>query len=284
MLGIKESLSMNDKFGKVDHSINNRPFETKHILLCFDSRLLEQAKVLLLGIRENLTGEVRVFCVVDNEILKSCEKLRVFAENIGVNLTCHSETDLVPHQKTKARARISYQKYFFEAFTPPNLKKLVYMDIDTLPVRNFDELFRIDFHQPFAGVALDDFKSRRFERWADTMNAGIIVFNVSVWVSMQLASKCLQFILDFPNPENLYDELVINHAYYKYWEHLSSHYNTTYSKTFFMFRKKTRSNIRIVHFMGPRKPWKRSLVTPLNAHLIRTYKRRQNEIFKVLNS
>jgi len=283
MLGIKEYLSMNDNFGKIDLFINNQPLETKHILLCFDNRLLEQAKVLLLGIRENLTGEVRVFCVVDNEILKSCDTLRVFAENIGVNLTCHSEMDLVPHQKTKARARISYQKYFFEAFTPPNLKRLVYMDIDTLPVRNFDELFLIDFHQPFAGVALNDFKSRRFVRWADTVNAGIIVFNVSVWVSMRLASKCLKFILEFPNPENLYDELVLNHAYYKHWKHLSNNYNTPYSKTFFMFRKKTRTNIRIVHFMGPRKPWQTHIQTPFSRKFLTVYQIRRKTLEKYQN-
>jgi lipopolysaccharide biosynthesis glycosyltransferase len=246
----------------------------KHVLLCFDFRLLDPAKVLLVGLRETLSGPLFVYCIVDSDVMRVAEELISFARNIDITLSCNLTSNFLGSKRTKARAEISYEKYFFERVIPKDIHRLLYLDIDVVPLKKLDYLFELDFVEPFAAVALDDLRSRKFERWESVANAGVILFNVDVWRKMELAKKCSDFMLNFQGDEALYDELVINHAYYKNWKHLDSKYNTAYSKTIFMVSPISRSKLRIVHFMGPRKPWRRIIFSPFSLMFIQRYRKR----------
>jgi lipopolysaccharide biosynthesis glycosyltransferase len=258
--------------------------EEKSLLLVFDEKLTEQSKVLLKGIRECLTGPVLVHCIVSTSVDdRQKAELLLLAKKINLQLTLIEE--IMPWEKfsSQARSPIAYQKFLWELLIKDLPDKLLYLDIDIVPIKNFDELFLLDFKAAFAAVALDDRISKKFKRWSMTANGGTVLFNINKWKIEGLTKSAITFIAS-NTKSNLYADLVLNKIYYDKWSKLNPRYNSTYAKTFQLSYLGVKSGISLVHFMGPRKPWKRPLITPLNAHIMRTYNRRQSEVSKILSS
>jgi lipopolysaccharide biosynthesis glycosyltransferase len=247
---------------------------SKNILLVFDYRLADAAKILMIGLRECLSGSVVVHCIVDQDTYSSREEFLSLAEKIDLSVRIYLESGLFKHLNTKARAKISYEKYLFERCLPDIIEYLLYIDVDVVPVRNFDEIFINNFEQPFAAIALDDFISRKFIRWNSVANSGVVLINTNSWKKHGFDKKSYDFIVKFSNQEDLYDELVLNFLYYDKWFRLDSRFNTSYIKTFFMLSHKKRSRISLVHFIGPRKPWKKHIFSPLAYRYLRKYRKR----------
>ena len=258
--------------------------EEKSILLVFDEKLTQQSQVLLKGIRECLTGPVVVHCIVSKGVgdRQKAELLQL-AGLIKLRLIIIEEISPWEKFASQARSPVAYQKFLWELLIKDLPAKLLYLDIDVVPIKNFDELFFFDFREAFAAVALDDKISKRFHRWHMTANGGVVLFNTKTWRTEGLTEIAIKYVSSSTKSE-LYADLVLNKVYYDKWNKLDSKYNSSYAKTFQLSYLKLKDSISLVHFMGPRKPWKKSLVTPLNAHIMKTYKRRQNELSNLLIS
>jgi len=136
----------------------------------------------------------------------------------------------------------------------------------------------MEFEEEFAGVALDDFISRRSPRWESIANGGVQVFNVKKWIASNMTEKALAFIETYKPIELLTDEVVLNALLYNEWKRLDPGFNTGYAKCFFLFSLTKRSQLRIIHFIGPRKPWKFHITTPLAYPYLNVYKRRAKKL------
>ena len=255
--------------------------DSKNVLLVFDHNLVEAAKILLIGLRETLSGDIVVHCIVDAEVMEQKQRIESLSSHLGIRILMYLESGVVKHINTNARAKISYEKYFFQSYfsLPPG--NILYLDVDIVPVQNIDSLFSLRFTEPFAAVALDDIKSRRFLRWSSVANSGVVLINSKEWARRNFGSKSLEFIVNYPKPEELYDERVLNYLYYDRWYRLNSCFNTTYSKTFFNFNISFRRKISLVHFMGPRKPWTRHYFSPLGYKYLKIYKNRERKLEQI---
>jgi lipopolysaccharide biosynthesis glycosyltransferase len=256
--------------------------ESKKILLIFDINLITQAKILMVGLRETLTGRLTIYCIVSQEVFSShIVELRKFASRIDINLRICEEKREVFDKDTKARANISYQKFLFPQLFPGMNGKLLYLDIDIVPVRNFDELFLVDFSASFGAVALDDVISKRnYKPWTDIANGGLQLFNVDKYIMDNLMQKSIDFYQSYFNKLELTDEVVLNSLSWKQWFDLGTEYNTSYTKTWYTWRPKKRRKIKMVHFIGTRKPWDEHFTSPLASRYRKIYqnRRRYSEI------
>ena len=254
---------------------------TKNILLCFDERLVVQAEVLMMGLRENLTGQLAIYSVVTNKtFVEFSESLFKFASELNFQLFLQKETDYFSGLKSSARSTIAYEKFLFPRFLPDHVKKILYLDIDIVPIRNLDDLFDLEFDEPFAAVALDDFISRRFQRWFKTANGGVNFFNVESYKNAKCMEQSLHYINNNLNPTELYTDLVLNHILYDKWKKLDSMYNTSYLKAMTTFNWRKRRKIRLVHFIGSKKPWKQHFKAPWNLRASHLYNRRNRALMK----
>jgi lipopolysaccharide biosynthesis glycosyltransferase len=250
-----------------------------NILLCFDEKLIFQAKVLVQGLSETLSCPITVHAIVPEIVLKeSAEDLTKFANSVGISFRLYIKAKTFDGMNTGARAEISYQKFVFETMLPSNITHLLYLDIDILPVGNLDSLFDIKFPEAFAGTALDDFRSRRFRRWESVVNGGVQLFNTNVWTSGKYMQKAIEFMTAYQPIESLTDEIVLNHVLYDEWKRLSSQYNFPYVKIFFLINPIKHSTLKLVHFIGPRKPWTKHWTSPLAYPYLAIYKRRAKRV------
>merc|ERR1719320_1186981 len=128
-------------------------------------------------------------------------------------------------------------------------KKCVFMDADTLVVRNIDDLFDREelSASPDAG-------------WPDCFNSGVFVYVPSEQTYQNLVS----FALSMRSFDGA-DQGLLN-MYFKDWatadigKHLPFTYNVV-SQAFYSYLpafKQFFENIKVVHFIGPVKPWHQS--------------------------
>jgi glycogenin len=126
------------------------------------------------------------------------------------------------------------------AWTLTRYSKLVFLDADTLILRNVDELF----DQP-------EFSACPDIGWPDCFNSGVFVLKPSKETFYKLVA--------FGEAEGSFDggDQGLLNDYFRNWNRLSFLYNVTPSASYSYAPayQKFGNNIAIVHFIGSDKPW-----------------------------
>ena len=259
----------------VDNALLNE--DIRNVLICFDENLLEEAAVLLAGLAECVPN-LNLHCITALNVSQSSkERLLKIASVLQVPIFFYPPKLLEGKFSENDKALIRFQKLIFNEIMPSGLQNLLYLDIDTLPVGNLTELFQLKFNQAFAAVSLEDFISRRFVRWKSVANAGVILFNVSVWNKEKLNQHARNYISKYHKNTGKYlhsDELVLNKIYYAKWFRLSSNYNCTFLQTYTSMKLFQPQKIKIIHFIGPKKIWKASWKSPAYIRFLIIYRSR----------
>lgn len=234
-----------------------------------------------MGLRDTLTGPLVIYCIVSEDVISSHAKdLQVFGDRIGVNLVFCPENKAIFDLNTGAVSEISYQKFLFPILFPNIEGKLLYLDIDIVPIQNFDDLFSTNFSVPFAAAALDDIISKRKSKnWKFTANGGVQLFNTDAYREDQCMTKSIDFYHNHSKKIKLTDETVLNSLNWKLWFDLGSNFNMPYTKTWYTWKPKKRNEIKLVHFIGPRKPWKKHITSPLSRRFLRVYQEREQRYY-----
>lgn len=126
-------------------------------------------------------------------------------------------------------------------------KKCVFLDADTLVLQPCDELFERDELSAVCDIG-----------WPDCFNSGVFVFKPSMETFHSLVSLAGESSGTFDGG----DQGLLN-QYFSRWfsgdraKHLSFIYNMTLTTTYTYAPafKKYGVNVKIVHFLGPLKPW-----------------------------
>ena len=256
---------------------------TKNVLLIFDGNLVSQAKILIAGLRESLSGDVLIHCIVSQEVYsKYLQDLLDFAKRIGIRIVfCEVEHEIFD-QDTGSVSEIIYQKFLFPRLFPDLNEKILYLDIDIVPIQNFDELFEVNFSVPFGAVALDDMISRnKSQNWKKIANGGVQLFNTDLYLQDNLMQRAIDYYRNFSDKSKLTDEIVLNLLTKKGWIDLGSRYNTPYTKTWYTWVPKKRREIKLVHVIGTRQPWNKHFTSPFAYRYLQVYRRRAKR-FNVL--
>jgi lipopolysaccharide biosynthesis glycosyltransferase len=152
-----------------------------------------------------------------------------------------------------------YLKLFIPGSLPAKFEKCLYIDCDTYLNDNLDEVFKIDFNTQIAAVKKNTNSIHIFKgEQSKYFNAGVLLFNLKLISKTQLMDKARTILLEYPDLP-FQDQDVLNIIYKDSWSELPESYN--YFPWNFMNSTKYKSeDIKIIHFIGPIKPW--SLESP----------------------
>lgn len=164
------------------------------------------------------------------------EFVNVLDSNDSLNLSLLNRPDL----------GITFTK--FHCWRLVQFTKCVFLDADCLVVKNVDDLFEREEFSAAADIG-----------WPDYFNSGVFVFKPSV----STYSSLLKFAVDFRSFDGG-DQGLLN-SYFNNWStgessrRLPFVYNmtTNVSYTYAPAYKQNKENVKIVHFIGSNKPWKR---------------------------
>ncbi len=125
-------------------------------------------------------------------------------------------------------------------------EKIVFLDSDTLPIKNIDELFELS----------DEFSAAPDIGWPDIFNSGVFVTkpNVKTFADLKkLAVENEKGLNSFDGG----DQGLLNQYFENNWNRISFTYNVTPS-TSYQYEPAYRrysNDIRVLHFIGTLKPW-----------------------------
>ncbi len=148
-------------------------------------------------------------------------------------------------------------------------KRLLYLDSDIfVGGSGIDRLFAIDMLNAPVAAVRDNLQWRTPKRLVPEFkavglssipyfNAGVLLIDVERYLSEGILEKCLQLLATHPKILRRHDQSLLNLVLKGRWAELSPVWNWqyTWSSRFFA----DLAEPRLIHFIGPRKPWKDTL-------------------------
>ena len=228
------------------------------VALVSDTANLKYAAFLIHQLSDKIDSKIPVFVFTIGVTKESFGKVFDALKCKQILISLRSLEQL----KVKSSRHVStatYLKLFIPGSLPAYFEKCLYIDCDTYLNDNLDEVFKIDFNTQIAAVEKLQPSTHIFkDGQSKYFNAGVLLFNLKLISKTQFMNKARTILMEYPDLP-FQDQDVLNILYKDSWSELPESYN--YFPWNFMNSTKYKSeDIKIIHFIGPIKPW--SLESP----------------------
>lgn len=237
--------------------------ETINIIFSSDDNYAQYMGVSICSIFENkIDGYLINIYVLDGGISKeNIIKLTILEEKysfeikfIQVNSLIFNEFYTSRHITKAAYYRIIIPNLF------PNLKKVLYLDCDTIVIGNVLELYKININNYYFAAVEDLYMGQarhndlNIPLAAKYFNSGVMLINLERWRNNNLSQLILNFIKNSKIKLEFHDQDAINANTFNKWLNLPLKFN--YMSTLFNKNdlNNKKQNILIIHYTGL-KPW-----------------------------
>lgn len=264
-------------------------FETAHVAMCTDGKLVEYVEVLLRSITKNTSVQVCAHIVVDipetryrlqrqlshlleEQINLSCDFVTFGGFDEGflesnMRVVSDHPTDHAYMQNSMNFARL----YLGELL--PGEDKVLYLDIDTIVQGDIWQLFRVELGDEYPMAACPNYvrpfdqemldlnllaSHPRYDREYHGFNAGVMLANLAYWRKSGIAAEAKNLMVAHKNSESglfrFGTQAILNILFYQKYLHLDGAWNLLLSR-WTETTKKQLESAKIIHWKGPRKPW-----------------------------
>lgn len=224
--------------------------------LIYNDAYLPGALVLAKALRE--TNTTKQLAVLIGPEVSSQAKIRlgqVFDHVIPTQTISITQAD-APQFKLLGRPNLDRTYTKVNLWLQTQFSKVVFLDADTLPLKNIDSLFdTIGSDKKPAIAACPDIG------WPDIFNSGVLVTSPNKQTFETLAGRA-RAGLSFDGG----DQGLLNQFFENNWKRLPFIYNVTPSASYQYTPayQHYRDQVAIIHFIGEEKPWSYSLSGPFN--------------------
>jgi lipopolysaccharide biosynthesis glycosyltransferase len=231
---------------------------------CIDERFVDYAAVSLASLLSHVSGEVEVNIVVDDVRPESQAKLEQIGRNFKTRLRIHQIDgklfggwSVAPHITRSTYLRILLPELI-------QGDRVLYLDADTVIMGDVGPLFRMQLQrEAFVAGVVDDGGARtsRLPRAAEDpyFNAGVLLMDLGALRDQAFTERCLRIYRENETDIVWGDQCVINKALEGHKHALDPQWNRQVFAHVVAkadWRRITPAeNTRILHFVGPVKPW-----------------------------
>lgn len=219
--------------GSLIKSNSVEKIEKVYIIIDFDKTLIERRI-------KNILSENKF------EVIEFNKKSLIEIQK-ELNHTIHSHISLA-----------AYYRLFISDYLPKEVEKIIYLDCDTVILKELISLYEINIENYLFGAILDMpfstnlFYKNQFHLNDDRyFNSGVLLMNLQLIRSTEFLSKCILFIKNSFLKINYWDQDVINIVASGRIKELAYQFNY-YS---YLFKFKTLHEPAIIHYTGSGKPW-----------------------------
>ena len=159
----------------------------------------------------------------------------------------------------------------------PSLDRIIYLDVDTLVLRDLTELWRTDLEGKFIGVVKDvlinlNVAQKIVSERKSYFNSGMLLMDLNLFRKYDICSDLIDFAIDVAEYCEYGDQDILNYYFIDGYKLLDIKWNC--GRELLEGREK---EVGIVHYYGLEKPWKFGMVSIFyikRAHIdmIHTYK------------
>jgi len=174
----------------------------------------------------------------------------------------HAEAMLPARGKGNLHS-VTYARMFLDHFVPKTLKRIIYLDCDTMVVTPIVELFDADLAGHAVGAVCDpqsikakmgyDIKGKGniFKPGDDYFNAGVLVIDLEKFRKADIPARMREFETSGIVNKLYYDQDMLNLIFRGDWHKMHWRYNVTDPRP-----PHETLQPKILHFTGSGKPWK----------------------------
>lgn len=175
-----------------------------------------------------------------------------------------------PNVENNYVSKEAYLRLFAPLYLDRSIKKILYLDVDLLVLRNIDELYHIDLKDKLI-AAIEDYpltgRNERLEipKNYSYFNTGVMLINLTLWHQYKISEQSLEILAQNKIMLLQHDQDILNILSYNKWIRLPFKWNILdifffdYSPYKENYKKEIinslNGDIGIMHFAGPIKPW-----------------------------
>ena len=194
-----------------------------NVMYAADDHYAELMGVSMLSLLEQnkQAEEICFYIVVDHISPENMDKVRFLAQQYGRKVTFLEKPDIKKllgvELKTLRWSDSAYSRLFLKELfgDPPFIKKLLYLDCDTLILSSLQELWETDLEN-FLGAACLECMSNMHKKILgrkkedNYFNSGVLLLNVDRWVKEDVQTSVIEFIRKHNGKTEYVDQGVIN--------------------------------------------------------------------------
>lgn len=251
-----------------------------NLLFVIDDAYVEQLKVTLYSIVQQMPGQDFQVYVIQKTLLKQDAEIQRFIEKLS--LTYHpivvGDDAFAKAPTTNRYPDTIYYRLLAHEFLPDDVDKILYMDADVICLNDFSSLYEIDMGKQLYAAAshngdgqlmdyVNKLRLQNFEMESSYFNTGVLLMNLATIRSIVNRQAILEFIDKNRNRLILPDQDVLNGLYGDTVIAIPDeiyNYDARYS---LIYQVKSQGrwdldwviiNTVFLHFAGRDKPWKTS--------------------------
>ncbi|UPL49833.1 glycosyltransferase family 8 protein [Hymenobacter sublimis] len=246
---------------------------TVHLAIAFDEGYITPVYVLLTSIFHHNAGQqIELHAIASDVPVADKEAIAAYVRQQGAQLHYYElDADTtrnfpVPDKSEAWLTLATYYRLFFAQLAPPDVERLLYLDIDSLVVGDLTEVYQADIGSAVIGAVMEAEMPLRTElgiyRLEDYFNAGILLINLPQWREQRTTAQIMKIIAAHPEKLEYCDQDALNMHFQGRWHRLDCRYNLM--KAYIPHDLAKRDYRRfladkvIIHYNGRNKPWHRA--------------------------
>lgn len=255
-----------------------------HIVCNIDNNYVEYCGVMLNSLFDhNPNEEFAIHAICTNKV-SATQKRRIstLCQKEGNTIVYYkvdySEIKNFPIDSRDHLNLSAYLRLFTPNLLPESVNKVLYLDCDMMVIGSIKELWNIDISDSAVAAVEErephDYESPKRLNYSiehSYFNSGVMLLNLEKLRDMDFVNQALSFIMTNQNNIIFHDQDVLNALLHKDKKFISIRWNVM---DFFLYIKpevqpsriedwkESLNSPAIVHFTGPRKPWKYSCDNP----------------------
>ena len=238
--------------------------KTIDVLYCFDEDYEPYAATsivsLLINSNEDNFIRLHLFCNLTENLrsfLKSLKKKYKFFFKI-YNLS-NEDLDILKQfpNPVISVSKIAWTRIFAPKYIDNNIEKIIYLDSDTIILKDITEMIDISLGKNFLGAVLDysNPKMSTYHKIKNYFNSGVLILNLKLLRRKNLIQELINFILLNYKQLKLGDQCALNLFFKDQIKKIDNIYNK-----FIISNESPQQNFnttdKIIHFVTSAKPWK----------------------------
>lgn len=207
-----------------------------HVGIAFDQNYLSPFYALATSIFvNNKKHAIVIHAIVSGVTADDKEKIKKFVEDHKGKIFYYEIDEKTVSQFVVVSKWTSavYYRLYFPSLVPENVKRLLYLDTDTLVLGDIENLYKHDLEHYPVGAVYDDYVKKSPELGIDAegqyFNSGVLLMDVKRWREQKISEQAFGFLTQFPEKIKYVDQDALNAVLKKNWKHLNCQYNTMYS-------------------------------------------------------
>lgn len=240
---------------------------------CCDENYVPFASVMMISALENVDSNYRLHFhfVADKVPANVVEQMRRLVEERNGKLSVYpADTLRFDGLPTLRFGSSVYQRILLADYLPPDIRRVIYIDSDTLVIGDVSELWEVDLEgQPVAAV--EDLSRSACESIGvsrrEYFNSGVLVMDLDQWRAEDIHGTVAHYAGENAHRFQYVDQCSLNAILHTRWKRLLPAWNQQ-ANIYKILRKYSEGSAytinelregvgrpKIVHFTGKKKPW-----------------------------